>query len=66
MSQRQQVLQHLRNVGPITAREASRLYGCDRLSGRILELREMGFPVATQMVKVKKRDGWSRVARYSL
>ena len=39
-SQEQIVLNHLKKYGSITAREASRKYDIDRLSGRIFNLRK--------------------------
>jgi len=45
MSQRQQVLNHLREHGFITPLDALRRYGCFRLSARIYELRSQGYPI---------------------
>jgi len=39
-SQNRMILRHLQNGFSITQREASRLYGCDRLSARMNDLRE--------------------------
>ena len=63
MSQRQQILRHLRKHKSLTSLEALYLCQCWRLSGRILELREAGVPIKTTMVRTATGK---RVARYSL
>jgi len=61
-TQNEQILRHLKRGRKITPLQALNLYGCLRLSGRILELREQGHPIKSEMVKVNNK----RVARYSL
>jgi len=58
------ILQHLREIGPVTPREALRAYGCDRLAARVWELRHIHGKHITREL-VMGRDG-SRFARYSL
>lgn len=42
MSQKSNILNHLKKHGEINVLQSLRLYGCYRLSARILELREDG------------------------
>lgn len=62
MSQEKRILAHLKSGRTLTPLEALRLYGCLRLGARILDLRDKGHNIVTQMVEV----GGKRVARYSL
>ena len=62
MSQTDQIHQHLIDGKSLTPLDSLRLYGVFRLSGRILELRRMGLPIETELVK----DGRKRYACYSL
>jgi len=64
MSQNQQILAALQSGMKITPMTALRLYGCFRLAARILDLRNDGHDIKTDMVWIKK--GEKRVARYSL
>jgi len=48
LSQRETVLRHLQEVGPLTPLEARVWYGIGRLAPRILELRKDGHPIKTQ------------------
>lgn len=41
-SQEQQILHHLQNVGPLTAKTAIELMNCYRLAARIKDLRDAG------------------------
>lgn len=61
-TQNQLVFHHLKSGKKLTSLQALNLYGCLRLSGRILELREQGHPIKSEMVKVNKKY----VAQYSL
>lgn len=63
-TQRERILEHLRRGDSITPVEALDLYGCFRLSGRIIELRQEGYLIHTEMVK-DARTG-KRYARYSM
>lgn len=60
------VLRHLESGQSITDARARKLFGITRLSARIGELKEAGFPVQTDLIKVKTRQGKARVASYSL
>lgn len=62
MTQKEQVLQHLTEIGPITPIEALNLYGCFRLGARIADLKREGVQIRSEMVA---RDG-KRFAQYSL
>ena len=55
-SQEQTVLKHLKKYGSITAREASRKYDIDRLSGRIFNLRK-DHDIITVTESNKRRRG---------
>ena len=65
MSQCEDILNHLQSAS-ITPREALFLYGCNRLSARILELRRAGNDIKSKIVKVSGRHGKAHVSRYSL
>ena len=61
------VLMHMKKYGSITQDEADEEYGIKRLSARIKELRDMGYPIKTDMISCKNRRGrTSNFARYSL
>lgn len=61
------VLEHLKKHGTITHDEANELYGMKRLAARINELRNLGFPITTDMVRCKnRRGGISKYAKYTL
>ena len=67
VSQNKKILEHLQTFDRITSLEAINKYGITRLSGRIFDLREQGYPIAKQMITVKNRFGEDcRVAEYSL
>lgn len=64
---RELVLMHMKKYGSITGDEAAEEYGIKRLSARICELRDMGYPIKTDMISCKNRRGkTSNFARYSL
>ncbi len=67
MSQTVAILTHMQKGMYITPLQALRLYGCLRLSARILNLREAGYPVKVERFAVKGPCGKrASVARYSL
>lgn len=67
MTQNQMILEHMREAGSITPGVAVEEYGCFRLSARIAELREKGYPIQTEMEVRKNRYGKkTRYARYRL
>ena len=61
-AQKEQILQHMRNVGPITPLDALRKFQCFRLAARIDDLRRDGWLINSTMVK----RGEKRYASYSL
>lgn len=61
------ILRDLKRGRKITQAKAYEWYGCLRLSGRIFDLRELGYDIKTDMIPVKNRDGdVSYVAEYRL
>lgn len=62
MTQKEQILQHLTEIGPITPIEALEQYGCFRLGARIADLKKEGIAIRKDMVA---RNG-KRFAQYSL
>lgn len=61
------VLMHMKKYGSITQDEADEEYGIKRLSARINELRNMVYPIKTEMLSCKNRRGnISNFAKYSL
>ena len=61
------ILMHMKKYGSITHDEAEAEYGIKRLSARINELRNMGYPIKTDMLSCKNRRGSiSNFAKYSL
>lgn len=60
MSHEDLILAHLKSGKTITPLEALNLFGCFRLSGRILELRQAGYNIETEMIEENKK----RFARY--
>ena len=68
MSQNEMILKYLqthkRGITPLKAMER---FGILRLSGRIHDLREAGYPIMTNIIEVPNRYGEvSRVAEYRL
>ncbi len=51
MSQEKQILNDLEKGKKITALDALKRYGCLRLAARILEIKNAGYNVKTNMVK---------------
>jgi replicative DNA helicase len=62
MTQCEQILRHLRERGSITQKEAVNEYGIYRLSARILDLRQQGHEIETEM----EGEGRDQHARYYL
>lgn len=50
MTQADLILDYLKSGRSITPLEALNLFGVFRLSGRILELREAGYPIETEII----------------
>lgn len=63
MSQKLRILRALKRGQKITPLDALKRFGCLRLSGRILELREDGHKILTTMIEVGEDK---KVARYSM
>jgi len=61
-NQTERIKRRLKSGLSITPIEALNLFGCFRLSARILEIRQEGFDVQTELVQ----QGNKRFARYSL
>ena len=61
MTQNEQILEHLKR-SPITPIEALKLFGCFRLSARILDLKLSGYDIISEPVEI---DG-KHFARYRL
>ena len=68
LSQKADVLEHLKNHGKITSMEAIKNYGATRLSAIIYDLRHKdGYDIVTNTIAVKNRYGHtSQIAEYSL
>lgn len=65
MTQCQRLLQELKRR-PLTKAQAYKAIGAWNIGARILELRQVGHVIRTDMIEVKSRYGTSKVARYSL
>ena len=67
-TQNEQILKYLQtHKHGITPLKALDKFGCLRLSGRIWDLRNMGYPIVTNIIEVKNRyDDVVRVAEYRL
>lgn len=65
-TQNQQVLAYIKRYGSITPLQALDKLGVMRLGARCWELKQDGVPITKTMVKVRTREGTTRVARYSL
>jgi len=62
MSQENDVLFHLRNIGPLTPLEALQKYGIMRVASRINDLRRDGYNITTVMTE----QSGKRFAKYIL
>lgn len=66
-SQCDMVLDHLKNHGSISHKEAEELYGIARLAARVNDLRRLGVAISTRTVTGKnRRDETVHCARYYL
>ena len=64
-SQIKLLLKHFELHGSITQLEAMELYGIGRLSARVKDLRDLGYPIYTKNETGKNRYGHpTRYARY--
>lgn len=65
MRHRDEILSYLLEGYTLTQMEAITKFGCMRLGARIFELKEQGYPIVKEMIKVPVRDGeYTRVASY--
>lgn len=60
-AQSRRILAHLLNGGQVTSLSALTDFGCLRLSGRIFELREQGYPIVDEWVNT---PSGKRLKRY--
>ena len=66
-TQEVEIIEHIRDNGSITTKQAMEHLGCYRLSARIYEIKAVGIPVEKDMVEVQNRNGETcRVARYTI
>ena len=65
-TQNMKVLAYMKEHGQITSLDAFRAIGCTRLSGRIFDLKKMGYDIESTLEVVPTRDGKTRVAVYRL
>lgn len=67
MNQKERVLRHLQDHGSITQLEAMQDYGIMRLTNRVGELMQAGYPIKSELVKGSNRYGEkTRYSRYTL
>ena len=68
MSQCEMILKYMKtHKSGITQLKAIEKFGCLRLSGRIHDLREQGYPILTNIIEVPNRYGETRrIAEYRL
>ena len=57
LTQKSEVLNHLKQNGSITSMEAFKKYGATRLSAIIFNLRDEGYQIDTLMIEGKTRYG---------
>lgn len=66
MTQCEKILEFMERHGRITQMEALDYCGCARLASRIWDLKDAGYNIEKEMVKVRCRDGsFAYVAAYS-
>ena len=63
-TQCEMILAYMRQHGSITQLEATEHIGCTRLGGRIYDLKQHGYNIGSEMVKVRTRFGDTMVKRY--
>lgn len=57
MTQRDRIMRHLREVGPITGAQAMSEYGILHLASRISDLRSLGYAIVGKTKTSKNRYG---------
>lgn len=66
-TQNERIIDYINKFGSITQIQASADLGVMRLASRISDLRRLGYPVESEMIKVKNRYGEDcKVKRYRL
>lgn len=55
INQKQRVLRHLKEVGPLTSLDAMKEYGIMRLTSRICELKDEGHKIRSEFVSSTNR-----------
>lgn len=64
MTQREKIANRLMNGFSLTPLQALKMFGSLRLSAVIFDLKNEGWDIKSKLVKVKTRNGTSRVSRY--
>ena len=59
-TQREMILDHLKQGGQVTPLEAIDKFGCLRLGARIFELRRNGWPIEKTIVRGKGHKCWAK------
>ena len=57
LTQKEKVLRHLKEVGPITPLDALNDYAIMRLTSRICELKDEGYDIKSELVSSKNKFG---------
>ncbi len=65
LSQNTKVLNHLKNIGPITSMVAFNKYGITRLAARIRDLRDKGYSINSTLIKASD-SSFGRHAEYTI
>lgn len=66
MTQTERIIRHLEAFGSITSLEAMQEYGIMHLASRISDLKKVGVPIRSEMVKSRNRYGeGTSYVRYS-
>lgn len=67
MTQKDKIIEYMRDRGSITTLEALRHCGCMRLGARVFELKRLGYNIVTHKIAALKADGTTAyVAEYRL
>lgn len=66
MTKENKVLKYLQEFRCITPMEALKYCGSFRLSAVIYNLKKLGYQFDTERIRVKTRDGFSYIAKYTL
>ena len=66
MTQIEKIVNYINEHGSITENQAMRRLGVGRLASRIFDMKQLGYDIKKETIKVRCRDGSaSYVARYS-